>query len=507
VIESRYAAGDEGMFAAEFARAAAGIEALPPEQQPAAFANLRPLIATLGTRFREQLLSPGNADAHIWRVLATVSDAIPAQDIHRALRSLNETPAQLSVEAAAVFAKLASTLPADSPEAPTARAVRDVACEVLCADDANLSQRLETVLRVRSGNDFSPADYRARIVTLASSSVSPGTASPLAGAFDAPVLEQSLCHAVASVASLRPEKAGVVERLVERAKTVLEQEGPGLFVEVGARADAPASLRALLLDGEFLGAALAHGACTPELRARLLGACGPAQLPALLALVVASPTKVNRAAACDLLAAISDDEVGPALQGLRDAASAPRALAALTLVPSLARARALALCRVLRTHAEGAIRAESLRVHAGLEALAPGAMDAALRDSDDAVAAQALQLLLQTQEGSVSVAGALAAWGVPDARFDMLAGALMARGHEGIGAVAGVFTTLASSTDRAKAALADRLAAHLRAHKDHPAAAGALRRYRLSMSRLISLFFPEGGAAKASTTRSTRKAA
>lgn len=147
-VEDRFPQGREQEFSGDFARTAEWIESLGTDAQAGALTNLKPLLSTLSERFRSQLLSPENTHAASWRVLASVADAIPTGDVERALRSLNEKPVQMSLEAAAVFAKLSSTLPEGSAAAPHGRAVTEVACETLCAEEADLAERLASVLRV-----------------------------------------------------------------------------------------------------------------------------------------------------------------------------------------------------------------------------------------------------------------------------------------------------------------------------------------------------------------------
>ncbi len=490
-IEAKYPAGGETAFAGEFARTAEWVESLRAEEQPAAITSLTPLLATLSDRFRTQLLSPGNTNPASWRVLASMAAAIPKNDIERALRSLSEKPVQLSVEAAAVFAKLASTLPAGNPEAPTARAVTGVACEVLCADEHNLAQRLESVLRVHQGEEFSPADYRANIMHLAASTVSPGGHTACKAAFENEALSMHFGHTVLSVWLLRTEKAGVAESLARHADAVLAAEGPGVFLNAAERAGAPAGLTELLRSPAFFAAALSHPGCGPEDRSRLVARGGEEQLTGLLALLSESPNRAARAAAGLLLNTLGESEVRRVLSGVGGAAPA---LAALSLVPELGCERGRLVCHAFLAHAEPGLRAEALQTHVLVGAPTDAMYGEALRDASDEVAARALQLLAADARGFDITARALEVCVQADSRFDMIAQAMISRGDAGLARAARVLTGFTASPDRGRASLADRLSAHLRPHAANTEVARVLRRYRLSLSRLVAFMFPEGSA-------------
>lgn len=490
-IEARYTPGSESAFGVEFSMAAVQIESLPAQDQEAALANLRPLVATLGDRFRAQLLNPANSTPASWRVLASVADSLPTEDIRRALQTISEQPVQLSVEAAAVFAKLATTLPPDAMT-PAAHSARDLACEVLCADEATLAQRIGSVLRVHHTDDFSPQDYRERIVTLASSCVTPGDKIAHASSFDPTSLRRQFAHILAATAVLRPENSGIREELMAHADDVIAAEGPELFLDLAERAP---EIAAATLKPTFLVAALASPVCSEHQRSRLTSRCSAGELAALLHLLAETPSRPARIAAGALLVAVALDEFGGALTRSGTAATA---FAALSLVQTLPDDRAAMLCRTLLGHSDASVRAEALRVASSSSLLHDFEVMKMLHDPADAVATQTVHVLANRPDGDALVTSVLAKWPSPDARFDLLARSLLSR-ESGLDAAASLLDQFTASADRAHSTLADRLAAHLRPHKGHARVAAALRRHRLSLSRIIALIFPEGTSGKKPT--------
>lgn len=490
-IDARFAPGNETAFGAEFAKTAAHVESLPPSAQEAALANLRPLIATLGDRFRAQLLNPANASPASWRVLASVADSLPTEDIQRALQTISDQPVQLSVEAAAVFAKLATTLPADASP-PGAIAAKELACEVLCADEATLAQRIGSVLRVHHSDDFSPHDYRERIVTLASSCVTPGDRTAHASEFEPAVLRTQFARALAAVAVLRPESTGVREELLARSEDVIAAEGPELFLDL---ADGEPAAREHIMSPGFIVAALASPACAEHHRSRLTARCGPSELAALLQLLAQQPSRPARIAASTLMSVVAVDQLGVALANL---GSATAAFAALSMVQALPEDRSALVCRTLMGHAESEVRAEAVRIACSSRLLPDAEVTGLLNDPADVVAAQLVQVFASRREGDSIIASVLEKWPSPDARFDLIAQSLLSR-ESGPDAAASLLNQFTRSADRAHSSLADRLAAHLRPHKGRPAVAAALRRHRLSLARIIALIFPEGTSDKKAT--------
>lgn len=495
-ISQRCGPGSEGKFAADFARTAQWIESLPSSEQDAALKNVRPLLATLDGRFRERLLSPGNTDAPTWRVLANLSDAIPVTDVQHSLRSLSDKPAQLSVEATAIFAKLASSLTPDAPEAATATAVRNVACEVLCVEESGLADRLESVLKVHSSDDFSPTDYRDRIITLATSSVAStaGTAGP--GDFSAAAVQAHLARTIASIALLRPRHPGVMDALTAQAESVLVQEGPGSLLEAASLCLPEHPLRSLVCSPPFVLKAVGHPDCSELDMELLLQGCGPQSLGDFLRQLASEPSRAARAAVLCMFARLPEPDLASAL---RNAGSAEAAYAALTLVPALDHARGTTVCRELLSHADGPVRAEAFRTMADLQEVTDDAFLSALSGRDDAVAQIAVQCLQAQRRGPQVLASALMERATPDARFDLLAHALTDEGS--LDTAAGVLVGLTSRASGTHAPLADRLAAHLRPHKSHPAVGRALRRYRFSLSRFLAFIFP-GSEDQGTTGRS-----
>lgn len=494
-IEARFTPGHEPAFGAEFSRAAEDIESLAPRDQEVALANLRPLIATLGDRFRTQLLNPANATPASWRVLASVADGLPAEDIQRALQAISEQPVQLSVEAAAVFAKLATTLPPDALT-PGARAAKELACEVLCADETTLAQRIGSVLRVHHSDDFSPQDYRERIVTLASSCVTPGEKIAHAGAFAPAALRTQFAQTLSAVAVLRPESSGVRSELLAHADDVITAEGPEVFLDLADRV--PGALGDILAPS-FLVAALSSPVCSEQQRTRLTSRCGSTELAMLLRLLAEQPSRPARVAAGTLLGAVAQDHLG---QALADAGTAVAAFAALSLVQTISNDRASVLCRTLLSHPDAAVRAEAVRVACSSGLMPDAEVMARLNDPADSVAALVVQILANRTGGDALVASVLAQWPSPDARFDLIAQSLLSR-ESGLDAAASLLLQFTGSADRAHSTLAERLAAHLRPHRGRPAVAAALRRHRLSLARIIALIFPEG----ASDAKPTKHAA
>ncbi len=487
-IEARFTPGAETAFGVEFSKTAMEIESLPAPDQEAALANLRPLIATLGDRFRTQLLNPANATPASWRVLASVADSLPTADIQRALQTISQQPVQLSVEAAAVFAKLASTLPADAIT-PAAHAAKDLACEVLCADEATLAQRIGSVLRVHHSDDFSPQDYRERIVTLASSSVAPGDKLAHASAFKPAALQTQFAHILAAAAVLRPESARIRDELLAHTDDVIAAEGPEVFLDLADRVPDAAGH---ILGPAFLVAALASTACSEEQQSRLMSRCGAPELGAVLRLLAEQPSRSARVAVGSLMAGVPTDQLCEALTATETAATA---FAALSLVQTLPNERAATLCRTLLTHTDASIRAEALRVACTSSLLSDAEVMHMLSDPADAVATQTVQVLAGRPDGDSLVAAVLSQWTSPDARFDLLAQSLLGR-ESGLDVAASLLNQFTASADRAHSTLADRLAAHLRPHKSRPAVAAAIRRHRLSLARIIALMFPEGSTGK-----------
>lgn len=324
---------------------------------------------------------------------------------------------------------------------------------------------------------------------LASSTVE-GVRRPLdEGAFEAGALHEHFAHTVVTVACLRPAHAGGVGGLVRHAHAVVELEGPGVFLVLTSQAGCATEVRDCLLQPGILAMSLTHAECTPGQHRTLLDLCGADQLHGLVRMLAEAPTKSGRVAAVAVLSSLPAGEVE---RGLSTGLDPSPSLAALSLVPECDVGRGLLVCGVFQGHRDASVRAEALRTHALVQTPTDAMFGDALRDENEVVASQALRLLTNDDHARALILRELMARSMPDSRFDMLALALIGRGEAGLVGTARALSELAASAERGRAALADRLATHLRPHAGHPDVARVLRKYRLSFSRLLAFMFPEG---------------